>query len=91
MLYSAPGVYRECTFRSEQIASQPMLLLISLNIGLTEVVPTVGGERELMYNRYTVTTHNGVRMGMGSDVSRFNVSLIVQGNVTRHMSINRNV
>ena len=46
MLYSAPGVYRECTFRSEQIASQPMLLLlISFNIGLTEVVPTVGVER----------------------------------------------
>ena len=32
------------------------MLLIYFNVGFTEVVPTVGGERELILsNRYTVT------------------------------------
>ena len=42
------------------------------------------GERELISNRYTVTTdQNDFRIKMGSDVNHFNVSLIVQGKVTR--------
>ena len=42
------------------------------------------GERELISNRYTVTMlQNDFRIAMGSDVSHFSVSLIVQGKVTR--------
>ena len=33
-----------------------LLLLIWVNVGFTEVVPTVGGERELVPNCYTVST-----------------------------------
>ena len=42
------------------------------------------GERELKSNRYTVTTRMiSALIKMGSDVSHFNVSLIVYGKVTR--------
>ena len=36
-----------------------VVTLVTFNVGFTEVVPTVGGERgerELISNRYTVTT-----------------------------------
>ena len=55
-----------------------LMSLILLNIGFTEVVPTVVGERGLISNRYTCHHQNDFRIKMGSDVSRFNVSLIVQ-------------
>ena len=63
----------------------------SLTSGLTEVVPTVGGKRgegRLISNRYLCHHQNDFRIKMGKDVSHFNVSLIVQGTVTRQVSIN---
>ena len=63
--------------------SSPSLLL--LTSGVTEAVPaTVGGERELIIisNRYTVTTRINSALKVGSDVSHFNVSLVVPGKVT---------
>ena len=66
-------------------------------VGFTEVVPTVGGVGgggggEFISNRYAVTTRmiSGI-IKMGSDASRFNVSLINcagQGHET--VSINYN-
>ena len=47
------------------------------------MVPKVGGERELVSNPLHCHHQNDFRIKMGSDVSHFNVSIIVQGKVTR--------
>ena len=70
-------------------------MLIYFSVGFTEVVLTVrrgeGRERELLSNGYTVTTRMSSAFRWASDVSQFNVSLIVQGKVTiETVSINHN-
>ena len=48
------------------------------------MVPTVGGERELIFIKPLHCHHqNDFRIKMGSDVSHFTVALIVLGKVTR--------
>ena len=49
------------------------------------MVPTAGEEieRELISNRYIVTTRMISALGWASDVSHVNVAFIVQGKVTR--------
>ena len=62
-----------------------MLLLIYFNVRFTEVVPTAGRERgeELISNQLHCHHQNDFRSRTGSDVSQLNVSLIMQGKVTR--------
>ena len=59
-----------------------------VNVGFTEVVPTVGRERGLISNRYTVTIRMISAFRWANDVSHFNLSLIVQGQSHETVSIN---
>ena len=54
-----------------------LLLLILFNVGFTEMVPIVEGERELISNRHTVTTRIISALRWTSDLSHFNLSLTV--------------
>ena len=63
--------------------SSGVMLLIQFNVGFTEVVRTVRGERGLISNPLYCHHQNDFYIKVGSDVSHFNISFIVQGKVTR--------